>query len=203
MADERMILLVEGEDDEHVVLHLYREVHSSDPPFTIENKENYEKLLQGLPVDLKRPGLKVVGILADADDNVEARWLELSKAVKEGGRRLPDAPAPPGTIVEGSPRVGVWLMPDNRSVGELEDFARELVPASDRVWPRAKRYIEGIPDEDRRFKPGKISKAKLYAWLASRLLPQRMGAAITAGDLDAQAPLARQFAKWLADLFGE
>ena len=30
-----------------------------------------------------------------------------------------------------------------------------------------------------------------------------MGAAIGAGDLDAEAPLARQFAQWLSDLFGE
>ena len=203
MADERMILLVEGEDDEHVVLHLYREVHSSEPPFTIENKENYTKLLQGLPVDLKRPGLKVVGILADADDNVEARWLELTKAVKEGGRRLPDAPAPSGTIVEGRTRVGVWLMPDNGRPGELEDFVLELVPSSDRVWPLAERYIDGIPDQERKFKSGKILKAKLYAWLASRRLPQRMGASITAGDLDVEAPLAQRFARWLSDLFGE
>ena len=74
MADERMILLVEGEDDEHVVLHLYREVHSSEPPFTIENKENYTKLLQGLPVDLKRPGLKV-DIAANVETGQVVRGL--------------------------------------------------------------------------------------------------------------------------------
>ena len=202
MVEER-ILLVEGEDDEHVVLCLYRKVHGSEPPFTIVNKEGYTKLLQGLSVDLKRSGLKVVGILADANDNVEARWLELSKAVKEGGGRLPDAPAPTGTIVGGSLRVGVWLMPDNCRPGELEDFVFELGPSSDRVWPLAERYIEGIPEEDRRFKAGKILKAKLYAWLASRELQQRMGAAITVGDLDAEAPLAQRFAAWLSDLFGE
>lgn len=200
MVEER-ILLVEGEDDEHVVNRLYQKVYGSELPFKIVNKEGYTKLLQGLPVDLKRSGLAALGVLADANDDLEARWQDLVDAANEGAVSLPDAPAPAGTIVEGRPRVGVWLMPDNRSAGELEDFARQLVPSSDRVWPRAKRYIEGIPDEDRRFKPGKISKAKLYAWLASRLLPQRMGAAITAGDLDAQAPLAKQFAKWLSDLF--
>lgn len=202
MVEER-ILLVEGEDDEHVVNHLYRKVHGGDPPFKIENKLNYTRLLQGLPVDLKRPGLRVLGILADANDNLETRWLELARAVKEGGVRLPDASEAPGTIVEGSLRVGVWLMPDNCSPGELEDFARELIPPSDRVWPLAERYIEGIPQDDRKFKAGKILKAKLYAWLASRELPQRMGAAITVGDLDAEAPLGQGFAKWLSQLFDE
>ncbi|MYA08509.1 MAG: hypothetical protein F4060_00025 [Holophagales bacterium] len=94
-------------------------------------------------------------------------------------------------------------MPDNHSSGELEDFARGLVPSADRVWPLAEQYIEGIPQEDRRFKPGKISKANLYAWLASREQPQRMGAAIGAGDLDADAQLGQQFAEWLSELFGE
>ena len=202
MVEER-ILVVEGEDDEHVVKHIYGKVYGSEPSFAIENKGNYTKLVQGLPVDLKRPGLRVLGILADADDNVEARWLELAEAVKSGGVRLPDVSESSGTIVEGNIRVGVWLMPDNCSPGELEDFARELVPRSDRVWPLAERYIEGIPKEHRGFKAGKILKAKLYAWLASRELPQRMGAAITAGDLDANADLAKQFAQWLNALFGD
>ena len=99
--------------------------------------------------------------------------------------------------------MGVWLMPDNSASGELEDFAREPVPTSDRVWSLAKQYIAGIPEADRRFRPGKISKANLYAWLASRRHPQRIGAAIGAGDLDANADLAQRFANWLSDLFGE
>ncbi len=104
---------------------------------------------------------------------------------------------------EGTPRVGVWLMPDNGSAGELEDFARELIRAADNVWPLAEQYIAGIPEADRKFRPGKISKAKLYAWLASRRHPQRIGAAIGTGDLDAEAPLAKRFAQWLSDLFVE
>ncbi len=85
----------------------------------------------------------------------------------------------------------------------MEDFARELLPASDRVWSLAEQYIAAIPEADRKFKPGKTSKANLYAWLASRKHPQRMGAAIGAGDLDAEAPLGRRFAKWLSKLFNE
>ena len=54
MADDR-ILLVEGEDDEHVVRHLYREVYGSDPPFEIVNKEGYAKLLKGLPRTSRDP----------------------------------------------------------------------------------------------------------------------------------------------------
>ncbi len=199
---EEQILLVEGEDDEHVVKHLYREVHGAEPPFEILNKMGFSKLLKGLPQDLKRSGLKTLGVLADANDDLEARWQELVEAAAQRAR-LPDAPGSSGTLVEGSPRLGVWLMPDNGSSGELEDFACELVPASDPVWPLAEQYIAAIAEADRKFRPGKISKANLYAWLASRKHPQRIGAAIGTGDLDANADLAKKFAQWLSDLFGE
>ena len=204
MSGER-ILLVEGEDDEKVVEHLCR-VCGVPRNFTIENERGFPKLRGNVSAWAKQPGLHTLGILADANDDPRERWRQIADAFPQEGREavcLPDVPAPSGTIVEGSLRVGVWLMPDNQRPGELEDFAHKLVPSSDRVWPLAASYIESIPEKDRGFKPGKILRAKLYAWLASRELPQRMGVAIAAGDLDAQAPLAKQFAKWLADLFGE
>ena len=100
-----------------------------------------------------------------------------------------------------SVRVGVWLMPDNQFPGELEDFVRHMLPGDDRVWPRAESYIDGIPQADRRFRDGKVSRAQLYAWLATRELPGRMGAAINAGDLNTDVDLARRFVSWLHALF--
>ena len=100
------------------------------------------------------------------------------------------------------PRVGVWLMPDNASAGELENFIQKLVPADDPVWPRAQRYIDDIPAADRKFATGKTLRAEIHAWLATRADPRKMGAAIGAGDLNATDPLARQFVGWLRRLFG-
>ncbi len=199
MSSER-ILLVEGEDDEKVVEHLGR-VCGLQQNFTIENERGFSKLCGHISVWAKEPGLRTLGVLADANDDLESRWKEIVDAAAGVGVRLPDAPEPSGTIVEGSPRIGVWLMPDNCRPGELEDFALELIPASDRVWSLAEQYIASIPEAERKFKPGKVSKANLYAWLASRKHPQRIGAAIGVGDLDAEVPLGKQFAKWLSDLF--
>ena len=196
-----MILLVEGEDDELVVEHLYREVFDSEPPFKIRNEEGYSKLLKGLPLYLKGSGLQALGVLADANDDPNARWQELVGAAVESDVLLPGAPDPSGTVVGDRPRVGVWLMPDNVRSGELEDFARKLIPESDPVWPLAEQYIAAIPEADRKFRRRKTSKANLYAWLASRKHPQRIGAAIGVGDLDVEADIARQFAQWLGKLF--
>lgn len=92
-------------------------------------------------------------------------------------------------------------MPDNESPGELEDFAAKMVPASDPVWPSSREYIANIPDEERKFDSGKAPKAELFAWLATRREPGRMGAAIGADDLSLDNQPSKTFLKWLTDLF--
>ena len=93
-------------------------------------------------------------------------------------------------------------MPDNGSAGELEDFIQELLPEGDPVWPRAQRYIDDIPAAHRKFTAGKILRAQIHAWLATRKEPRKMGTAVGAGDLNATHPLATQFVDWLRRLFG-
>ena len=93
-------------------------------------------------------------------------------------------------------------MPDNGSSGELEDFIMRMIPADDPVWPRAKCYIDGIPEAERKFKLQKTQRARIHAWLAARKEPRKMGAAIGAGDLDTGAPIATDLIAWLRRLFG-
>ncbi len=111
-----------------------------------------------------------------------------------------------GIVIEGNPefrvpRVGVWMMPDNGSPGELEDFVIGMVPEADTVFPLASAYINDIPEGERKFAADKTRKAELHAWLAARKEPGRMGAAIGAGDLSVDGELARQFLDWLRRVF--
>ena len=92
-------------------------------------------------------------------------------------------------------------MPDNKSPGELEDFAAKIVPKDDSVWLLSEKYIENIPKNERKFAPDKMPKAKLFAWLAARKEPGRMGAAVGAGDLTLNNELGGKFLKWLSELF--
>ena len=144
-----------------------------------------------------------VGILVDANDHPETRWHALSDRLRAALITLPENPAPDGTIIDGRPRVGVWLMPDNQSCGELEDFISGMIPSDDAVWPLSQAYIDGIPLEDRKFTESKILRAKVHAWLAARESPRPMGLSITAGDLDIRTPDARRFKNWLRELFSE
>ena len=201
-SSDEYVLLVEGPDDKHVVRHLCRS-DSGIPIFRIRKKGSVNELLRGIPGEVLAEGRTVVGILVDANDNLQARWQAVSDRLRGVDITLPACPEPNGTIVDfdGRPRVGVWLMPDNISPGELEDFVASLIPAQDPVWPLSEGYIDGIPEVDRKFKQGKVLRAKVHAWLASRSSPRRMGTAIGARDLNVELPECRRFVNWLRELF--
>ena len=201
------VLLVEGNDDKNVVIHLSAR-SGLDQNFKIIEKDGREPLLESIVIEARTPGRKNLGILLDADDDVNACWqavkhrldrLRLEDQLEPS--KLPDQPDPSGTIIEGPLRIGIWLMPDNCSSGELEDFVERLIPSIDPVWSLSDAYIEGIPPKIRKFSPGKIKRAKVHAWLATRERPRPMGQAIKTRDLDIDVASATAFAGWLRELF--
>ena len=200
MDNNDRVLLVEGPNDKHVVRHLCN-FHEEMPEFCILDKEGIEVLLEAIGSEIQAPGRKAVGILVDANDDLDARWNTVAKRLREENIEVPSNPELTGTIIDSTPRVGIWLMPNNTSPGELENFVSEMIPADDPVWPLSEDYIDGIPEADRKFTEKKILRAKLYAWLATREDPRQMGAAIGARDLHVDRPLSTTFANWLRQLF--
>ena len=200
MSGDDCVLLVEGQDDKHVVRHL-SDRQEETPIICIFDKGGIEGLLEDIGLELRVPGRRALGIVADANEDLNARWSAVANRLREEKIKVPDYPDPKGTIINGSPRVGIWLMPDNSSSGELEDFVAEMVPDDDPIWPRARRYIDCIPEADRKFTEKKIQRARIHAWLAAREDPRQMGAAIGARDLHVDGALSTTFAEWLRQLF--
>ena len=201
---EPRVLLVEGQNDKHVVLQLCN-CRPAIQDFLIRDRDNVEQLLESVGGELNSPGLLALGILVDADTNPAARWDAVKYRLLEEGIRDLDQPNTNGVVVttEGKPRVGIWLMPDNELSGELENFIEEMIPAGDPVWPLAQNYIAQIPPEDRKFTENKELRAKIHAWLATREDPRQMGLAIRTRDLEVDGALCRNFLAWLTNLFGE
>lgn len=196
------LLLVEGQDDKHVIGHLWQRIYRSELSFCISDKQSVGQLLKSIGSEVKASGREALGIVVDANDDVSRRWEAVTDRLRGADIDPPTRPDPEGIVIDGTPRVGIWLMPDNASTGELEDFVAKMVPSDDEVWPMSKGYIEGIPRPERKFKEGKILRAQIHAWLAAREDPRQMGSAIKTEDLDIDGALCKRFAGWLERLFG-
>jgi len=203
MAKAR-ILLVEGNDDKHAVLALVKYHRLPDKSFEIDAKDGITVLLEDLPVQFKQGGLEVLGIMVDADTDLQARWQSLRDTLNKAGYELPTHPTAGGTILcpEDKPRVGIWIMPDNQLPGMLEDFAARLVNPGDTLWARAESAVDSIPADERRFSAVRTAKAKLHTFLAWQAEPGKpIGLAMTTKYLNPDAPQAAEFIQWLRALF--
>ena len=200
------VLLVEGVDDKHVVRHLCDKL-APDLEFCCSVYGGKTPLLDAIPLVLKQGWRRAIGVLMDANHDIDARWQAVRDRLHDATITLTSRPQPGGVFIPGDPSAhlnpsfGIWLMPDNQRTGELEDFVIQLLPVGDPVWPLAERFIDDIPQEQREFRPQKERRAKLHAWLATRQEPMKMGAAIGTGALDATAPAAKALVAWLTALF--
>jgi hypothetical protein len=200
MAKSR-ILLVEGQDDKHVVWALAQ--HAELPEvFEVSDKDGIDALLEMLPAQLKASGLEVLGIMVDADTNMQARWQSLRDILTKSGYKVPKQPSLEGTIMsmEDKPTVGIWLMPDNQRTGMLEDFAADLISDDDLLLPYARTSVAQLPE--RRYPDVQRAKAELHTWLAWQKEPGKpIGLAITAKYLNPASEQAQPFVNWLRTLF--
>lgn len=206
----RKRLLVEGPDDEHVIKHLCG--NRNGPVVDVTQHGGIDRLLETLHLRLREANGDgdAVGIVVDADTDLPARWQSLrGRLIQAGYQDVPQIPGANGTILEPPadpqsllPRVGVWIMPDNRTTGILEDFLRLLVPQNSRLFAHVEASVSSIPAGERRFSAVAEPKALIHTWLAWQQEPgKRLGTAITAGFLDADAPEATELVIWLNRLF--
>jgi hypothetical protein len=199
--------MVEGPDDEHVVKHICGTLQLGE----IECIKPYggkDALIDGIGVRLKESDIGMLGIILDADTDLPARWQSVASHLRAAGyRNVPTQPEADGTIIESPassllPRVGVWLMPDNKLPGNLEDFLNFLVPDGDGLLTHADQAIASIPEGQRRFAHTKVAKARIHTWLAWQDEPGKpFGQAISARYLDLHMPVANVFASWLKRTF--
>ena len=214
---QKRLLLVEGLDDCHVIRAIAR-AHGIESASTrlenggfrvtwgpaeveIQPVGGYRELLDVVPVQVAIGDRDALAIVVDANDDLAARWQALKDRLDRAGYPgLPDRPDPAGTIIQYShgPRFGVWLMPDNRLPGMIEDFVGLLVPARDTLFPRVDGFLASIPEQDRLFPEARRPKAHVHTWLGIQEEPGKpLGQAITARYLDPHCPHVEPFLKWL------
>ncbi len=203
----RKVLLVEGIDDEHVIKHICgnRGIPNLDE---VNPQGGVPELLEAVPIQLRTSSEEgdVVGVVIDADTNLDARWRSIRDLfLKAGYQDVPANPDPNGTIFEPPadsvlPRAGVWIMPDNKTCGILEDFLRFLVPQPNALLDHAISSVKTVPEQC--FSDQDRPKALIHTWLAWQEEPGKpYGTAITARFLDPGVPEADVLVSWLRRLF--
>ena len=199
----RKIIVVEGVNDKHVVMHiLTRSGIRLD--IDIIDRDGLDELLRGIPLLVGNAENRVIGIVVDANDSTIARSRAVLDLLRRAGVNAPASLEEYGTIIPETdelPRIGIWMMPDNRSPGELEHFVAKMIPDDDPVWPLSEGYIDGIPPNYRAFRPQKETRAKVLSWIATREEPGFMGQAIDRRDLQTDGELCQTFIAWLNRLF--
>lgn len=153
----------------------------------------------------KTSGLRALGIIVDADANVENRWTRIKNRWPKEFGELPDDLPPDGLIHKGlkGPRLGVWIMPDNRSSGMLETFLGALLrPDLATLWGFACDTCGESRDRGATYRDVHRDKAKIHTYL-SWLDPPGMSlhVAVMRNAVETRTPLGQRFVRWFIDLF--
>ncbi len=200
----RKKLLVEGANDFHVISALCKKYEIVEN-FKIVDANGFETILSRIPSDLKEPDIEILGIVVDADSDIDKRWLQLSQLFARLGFQLPAHIPNTGLIFKSQDAIsiGIWLMPDNQSSGMLEDFSKMLIPPEDLLLPEVNKYLEKIEmGKLNLYKPIHKSKAVVHTWLAAQETPGLpLGQSITRNYLSANSDVSSKFTSWLSDLF--
>ncbi len=102
-AANSQVLLVEGNDDQEVVKHLLRSWGKSyEQHFKIKQAGGVERLVKLISPQIKQSGLKTLGILIDANSNLDSRWQSISDKLRAAEcNNVPPSPPSDDAIFRG------------------------------------------------------------------------------------------------------
>ncbi len=172
------VLIGEGRDEENFFKALV--VHLGVTDVQVEEyggKANLQNYLREFGLRPGRPNVVGLGITRDADSSVAQAFQSVCTSLRNNG--LP-APTASGQIAAGPPRVGVFILPDNRRNGMLEDLCLDAVQ-TDGAIACVDDYFQCVRRTTAR-QHTPTAKARVHAWLASQDDPDlRLGEAAQRG----------------------
>ena len=200
-------LYVEGSDDEHAIGQLLiRSGFDRQGLPDFKNAGNKQKVLDAILAAVRAGTGKSLGFVMDANDDPGSTWQAVTSRLRKVGVQAPDE-IPEGGFAGKSldygARVGVWLMPDNRKTGALEDFLRDLIDRADPLLSLAGDSAQKAKHLGARYSDGDTGKAILHTWLAWQKEPGRpYGVAIKARFFGVDSVAAKHFVTWFQRVFG-
>lgn len=196
----------------------FNSIDHNSPELDILHSESVHKAMKafrGRLVNTEEPK-NAVGLIVDFDrqeDNRPEQARNMLQELHDNNNDLEwtfpgSFTDPAGTILEpqndNTPRVGVWLMPNNQDPGMLETFLQALVPEHAKrradyaceVTNQAKQEY-GAP-----YKDVHKEKASVHTFLAWEKKPGNpFGTAFESNSLDPHSEAAKPFIAWFCKLF--
>ena len=206
-------LLVEGRQEQRVIPELIEAngvlwgESRNEAIVLIDEFDGIENLLKPgvIEAELKSSGVEVVGIIVDADYDLEKRWQAVRNRCLS---KFPDLPekweeTPLIVTADDGLKLGVWIMPDNSKCGMLETFLQYLAPTgSESLVEYAKETCEEAANRGATYTPHQKTKAEIYTWLSWQNEPGRqLHQAVKERILDPSSSSAAGFVEWFRELF--
>jgi len=209
--DYNGLLIVEGKNDWHVTMKIC-EFHNVEQTFSIQDRDGWRDALKFFSAQIIAANRHQdkIGLVLDANSDIHGRWQAVRNKVKDKYTSFPVSPDSYVIVQPDDPTlhplIGIWLMPNCKSNGTLENFLLDMVEETN---PRACGYVEAVVDKAREdnmstYTVVQKSKAVMHTWLAWQDEPgQPMGQSIAAGKIEPTTEDARKFIAWLNRLFNE
>nr|WP_110514792.1 DUF3226 domain-containing protein [Herpetosiphon llansteffanensis] len=152
----------------------------------------------------------VIELILDADNDAQKTYTDihkiLSKAYTDVVLTLPTE----GLVLKAvdQPSIGVWIMPNNRDQGTIEDFFISLIRPDDALWQEVQHTISAVRKKAAlkplMFTEKDLRKAQIFTWLAWQKNPVvQMSKAIERNHpaLDLDCEPVELFIHWIKRLF--
>lgn len=197
------LLLVEGRDEVNLFDELLKHCLGAAGKRDIQiidagGRHSFRKNLTAIAAAARaRPTLRAVGAVRDADDNAPSAFQSVCDALRHAGYEPPSAH---GTVSDGDPPVGVFILPDGAGTGAVETLCRRSVTGDE-----ASRCVEAFIDclkERRALRSRNEHKTFAHAYLAAGEDPvARVGEGARQGAWDFDSEAFAELSAFLRKLF--
>ncbi len=204
-----MKLLVEGATELRLIPKLveaqgisWKEAEVGSRVPCIDDLGGVENILKAgtISTEFKASGLERLGVIVDANGDASGRWHAIRQRCESELPDMADLPEqiPPDGFVRKRPDgswLGVWIMPDNRHQGALEEFLLGLVPdTAAELLEYARHSVDGARGLGAALRDVDVTKSVVHTWLAWQENPgPQLHQAVMRRLLDPQHPQSRPF----------
>ena len=196
---KKKLLVVEGNDEKNFFEELFRHMAKENITDILDvgGKDNFKNSMPALTKISTFNDVEAIAVIRDANGSCQSAFDSVKRILKEN-ELLP--PKKPGEFSRGNPKVGIFIMPDNKNCGMLENLCLETV-ADEAGMECVNRFIDCANQLENPPKNKDIPKAKIQAFLAIMPeVPHRLGIGAKKGYWDFDSAPLEPLKKFLWEL---